>query len=109
MVQLHQLCTNCSRLQHESRLLLKMSRGETLRLNTVEWLTWGSAADLKSGYLNDCHLCALLWTRAAGHLFDPDSPIVPKKRVEIKLRAADFDLYHKLPRKASRKIGRYPM
>ncbi len=100
--KLHQLCERCARLQNESQLLLKMSRGEPIRLGTQDMIEFGPVADLKAGYLHDCHLCALLWKRCGGRWFDPDAPMIEGQRIKIEIKARNFDLEYQLETQSSR-------
>jgi hypothetical protein len=96
VITLHHLCAACSTFQRESTLLRRLSRGEQLRLHAKETFKLCSIKDLEDGYLGSCHLCALLWTHAGGHRFDPDKGIVKEPDVTVCLEARDFEMEYTL-------------
>ncbi|KAJ4310526.1 hypothetical protein N0V84_010927 [Fusarium piperis] len=96
VASLHQLCPACSRLEKESSLLQRLSRGDQLRLNTKETFKLCSVKELRAGYLGSCHLCALLWTHGGGHRFDPDKGIIKEPDITVYLEARDFELEYSL-------------
>lgn len=93
LVALHQLCAKCSQLQRESRLLQRLLGGVAIRLSRTEHFNHISVKDLKQGYLNGCHLCALLWLRAGGHLLDS---AVGHDGLTIKLKAKNYQLEYQM-------------
>ena len=96
VLALHQLCQTCARFVEESSLLAKMSLGDSIKLNAIETVDLCSAAQLKSGYLNGCHLCALLWDHARGYLFDPDNPIIPDSQISLRVMARNWSMEAKM-------------
>ncbi|RSL51295.1 hypothetical protein CEP54_011493 [Fusarium duplospermum] len=96
VVTLHYLCAACSTFQQESTLLRRLSRGEKLRLHTKETFNLCSVKDLKAGYFGSCHLCALLWTHAGGHRFDPDKGLIKEPDITVCLEARDYELEYAL-------------
>ncbi|KAK0702356.1 heterokaryon incompatibility protein-domain-containing protein [Lasiosphaeris hirsuta] len=72
IVPLNKLCVPCSAFISSSALLQKLVRGSTIKIEASEVGAVGSPDQLKTGYHSgQCHLCALLWDRAGGHLLDP--------------------------------------
>lgn len=96
VITLHHLCAACSTFQRESTLLRRLSHGEQLRLHTKETVKLCSVKNLKDGYLGGCHLCAMLWTHAGGHRFDPDKGIVQEPDITVCLEARDFEMEYTL-------------
>ncbi|OAA68563.1 Heterokaryon incompatibility [Niveomyces insectorum RCEF 264] len=100
VVQLGSLCPTCQRFKEASSLLARWSGGEDLPSGATEKYDLCSPEQLRNGYLGGCHLCALLWVRAGGVLFDPDEPVLVLKlnRVVVQLEARDLDQdYHTKP------------
>ena len=89
IVPLHQLCGTCSRFVTSSALLQRWSRSTKIRIGTIEFVPLGSPAQLKSGYLSGCHLCALVWNRLGGHLFNPAKPTLHETETIIELKATN--------------------
>lgn len=73
-----------------------MSCGEQLRLHAKETFKLCSVNDLRAGYLGCCHLCALLWTHAGGHRFDPDKGMIKEPDITVCLEARDFEIEYAL-------------
>ncbi|CAM1500499.1 Fc.00g096610.m01.CDS01 [Cosmosporella sp. VM-42] len=96
VLALNQLCQPCARFVEESSLLAKMSAGDSIKLNTTETFELGSNAQLKSGYLNGCHLCALLWDHAGGYLFDPDKPVISERQISLRTLARSWSMEAKI-------------
>ncbi|KAH7125901.1 heterokaryon incompatibility protein-domain-containing protein [Dactylonectria macrodidyma] len=100
-IDLHQLCATCTQLKEESHLLRSLFSGDKIRLAASETFSLCTAAELKAGYLNACHLCALLWARAEGYLLDPDTPAVKESHVILELQARNFAIEHTLETQGS--------
>lgn len=73
IVKLNTLCDACSTFLEKSPLLRKLANGNKIRIRASEVAHVGSPNAVKAGYQGGtCHLCALLWDRAGGHLLDPE-------------------------------------
>jgi hypothetical protein len=93
IVKLNTLCDACSTFLETSPLLCKLANGDKIRMRASEIAHVGSPKELKAGYQGGtCHLCALLWDRAGGHLLDPtksDRCGDPDAPVVVELEARD--------------------
>lgn len=92
------LYRTCARFTEDSRLLRKLFRREDIRIGTYESLDLCSAEQLKSGYLKGCHLCALIWDRAGGHLFDPSKSIISESRIILQAKATNSSKEYEMER-----------
>lgn len=95
-ITLHQLCAMCTKLRDSSSLLRAMFKGGSIKLGTKEVINLCSPEELEAGYLGGCHLCALLWERARGYLFIYDKPAIENRRVNLVLRARNWELEYEL-------------
>ncbi|KAF7546918.1 hypothetical protein G7Z17_g8097 [Cylindrodendrum hubeiense] len=100
-IELHQLCTTCAKFRQESRLLRSLFRGKKIKLSATESFRLCNASALKAGYLNGCHLCAMLWARAEGHLFDPDKPEIEETDIILDLQARNFSMEYNMETQSS--------
>ena len=93
IIKLNTLCVACSTFVETSPLLRKLANGDKIRIRASEVAHVGSPNDIKAGYQGGtCHLCALLWDRAGGHLLDPaksDRCGHPDAPVVVELEARD--------------------
>lgn len=75
ILTLNTLCDPCSSFVKKSTILQNLGRKD-VKIGAKEEGRVGTPTQLKQGYESgNCHLCALLWARAGGHLLDPASPI----------------------------------
>ncbi|KAK1751059.1 heterokaryon incompatibility protein-domain-containing protein [Echria macrotheca] len=95
VVTLNTLCKPCDDFVQSSALLRRLGRGKDIRIGVEETGTVGTPRDLRRGYHSgECHLCALLWVRAGGHLLDPGTDGTggvgsADEPVEVRLTARD--------------------
>ncbi|RYP75127.1 hypothetical protein DL771_002588 [Monosporascus sp. 5C6A] len=91
VVSLNRLCATCVRFTENSKLLQKFSRREKIKHLEEEVLELCSAERLKAGYLDGCHLCALLWRRADGQHLLRNDPQADSRQLEVSLTATARD------------------
>ena len=91
VVELGQICDNCSRFIERSSLIQNLFRGNAIKLGASEMIEFCCAEQLKEGYLEGCHFCALVWVRGNGCLFDPANPTIGKDSLSLYVSARDPD------------------
>lgn len=90
IVSLNRLCATCVRFTEASQLLQRFSRQEKIRHAEEEVVDLCSLDQLRAGYLDGCHLCALFWRRADGqHLRNGPGVDSPQLKVRLKAEARD--------------------
>jgi len=74
VISYNRLCETCVNFTEASKLLQRFSWQEKIKNLEQEVLELYSAQTLRAGYLDGCHLCALLWRMANGQqLFRGDA------------------------------------
>ncbi|KAI1812054.1 heterokaryon incompatibility protein-domain-containing protein [Poronia punctata] len=103
VVSLNRLCKTCINFTETSQLLQKFSRHQKIKDLEEELVGLCSAEELRNGYLDGCHLCALFWRVADGqHLFRNDAE-ADSQQLKVLLTATardasgEGDPLHQLP------------
>lgn len=91
VVQLGQLCSTCTTFVRGSTLIRKLMEGRNIKIGATESTPICTSEQLKAGYVGKCHLCALIWERAGGHLLDPEKLTITTTNVVVKIRARNID------------------